>query len=118
MVADLEIYAGAFVATLALEVLTTIVLGLRQGAAVGAVMAVNIFSYPLLNATLWAIDMATSAPVGLAAILLLEAIVVVVEWQLLAFALPQQRKSSLFRLSLVMNAVSYLAGLTLFGHTG
>ena len=60
---------------------------------------------------MWFIGSIRSAPWSLGEILVFEAGVVLVEWQLLCFALRLAEEiQACFMLSLTMNSVSYLAG--------
>lgn len=108
---DARSYAIAFLLTLLLEVAVALVLGYRKRSEIVCVVAVNVFSHPLLVYLLCVIGSLRSAPISPLEILLFEAGVVLVEWQLLRFALPRQSKSQLFFLSLVMNGVSYISGI-------
>jgi hypothetical protein len=110
---DLVSYLIAFALTIVLEVITAVLLGFRTRLQIAAVIAVNVFSHPLLHVVFWVIGSIRSAPVGAVGVLLLEGAVVVVEWQLLCFALRRYSRFQLFILSLAMNGVSYLAGLLL-----
>jgi hypothetical protein len=103
-------YAIAFVMTVALEVVVALALGYRKQAEVACVVCVNFFSWPLVNYLIWIAGSLQSAPVGTPGILLFEVGVVIVEWLLLCYALPQRARSRLFVLSLAMNGVSYSAG--------
>ena len=110
MATDLRNYAIAFLLTIVLEVAVALLLGYRRRLEIASVALVNVFSHPLVNYLIWVADSLRAVPVGALEILLLEVGVVIVEWLLLCYALPQRRKSGLFVLSLVMNGVSYLAG--------
>jgi hypothetical protein len=110
---DLNNYAIAFLLTIILEVAVALLFGYRKRLEIACVFWVNVFSHPLLNYLIWIIGDLRSEPLGLLGILLLEAAVVLLEWQLLCFALNQHQKSRLFILSLAMNGVSYVAGLLL-----
>jgi hypothetical protein len=114
---NLRDYAIAFLATIVLEVAVAIVLGYRRRSELACVVWINIFSHPLLNYLVWTIYLVRSGPIGLAGMLFLECFVVIIEWQLLRYALPKRRIASLFVLSLIMNGVSYLGGILFFGVT-
>jgi hypothetical protein len=106
-------YATAFLLTVLLEVAVALLLGFRKRSELLCVVAVNVFSHPLLVYLLWAIDSLRLRPIGVIETLLLEAGVVVVEWRLLRFALPRRPTLRLLLLSLAMNGVSYLSGILL-----
>jgi hypothetical protein len=110
MTSHLSDYAIAFAATLVLEVVVALLLGYRKRIEVACVVCVNVFSWPLLNYLIWIADLLQSSPVGTLEILLFEVGVVVVEWQLLCYALHRHSKIGLLGLSLAMNGVSFSAG--------
>jgi len=112
MATDLRNCSIAFLLTIVLEVAVALLLGYRRRQEIACVVLVNVFSHPLVNYLIWVADTFRPVPVRPLEILLLEVGVVIVEWLLLCYALPRRRKSGLFVLSLVMNSVSYLAGLS------
>jgi hypothetical protein len=107
-------YALAFLLTIVLEVAVALLLGYRKRTEIACVFLVNVFSHPLVNYLVWAIGALWSVSIGPLELLPFEIGVVLVEWLLLCYALPQHRRSRLLGLSLAMNTVSYLAGLLLF----
>jgi hypothetical protein len=111
MASDLGNYAIAFALTITLELAVAWLLGYRRGAEIAAVVFVSVFTHPLANYLVWIAMRFREAPVGQFYIVLLEVAIVLVEWGLLAYALPRREKGRLFLLSLAMNAVSYGAGL-------
>jgi hypothetical protein len=111
MATDLRNYAIAFLLTIVLEVAVALLLGYCKRREIACVILVNVFSHPLLCYLIWIADALRSVPVRPVEILLMEGSVVIVEWLLLCYALPQRRKAGLFALSLAMNTASYVAGL-------
>lgn len=107
MTTQLADYSIALVLTIVLEVIVAMVLGYRKPAEVTAVFWVNVFSHPLVNFLIGILGAWREAPVSTNEILLFEAGVVLVEWQLLCYALPRRAKMGLLALSLAMNVVSY-----------
>jgi hypothetical protein len=110
MASDLERYAAAFLLTVVVEVSVALVLGFRRRSEIVAVIWVNVFTHPLLNFLLWTVVRLRSASVAPWEILLPEVGVVLVEWQLLCYALCRHSRSRLFLLSVTMNAASYFGG--------
>jgi hypothetical protein len=92
-------------------------LGLRTRVAVLAVICINLITNPVLNllsyasTRLW--DWQTSVVTVTLVLVGAEAVVVVAEWGLLAWALGGARRRLLL-VSLAMNAASALAGVILF----
>ena len=110
--ASLGRYLLALLLTIAVEAGVAWLLGLRTRRGMLAVVAINTLTHPLLNYAILVLGFLGS-DLTLRTILLLEALVVVVEWRLLAYAcgLPNVRS---FMLSLAMNAASFFAGVLLF----
>jgi hypothetical protein len=100
-------YAIAFLLTVVLEIGVAWLLGYRKRAEVAAVFWVNVFSHPLVNFLISLAGVLRSAAVTPQEILWFEAGVVIVEWRLLCYALPQHSKMRLLVLSLAINGVSY-----------
>jgi hypothetical protein len=103
----------ALAVTLFVELPVAAVLGLRTQRALVTVLGVNLITNPLLNLALVcgckAIGPAASAayPTAVAG---LEAIVIVVEWRLLLYALSG-RSRQMLAASLAMNASSLAVGI-------
>jgi hypothetical protein len=110
---NLSNYAMAFSSTIVLEVAVALIFGYRKWRELACVVLVNVFSHPLLCYLVWIIRTSRPLPAYDPIVILLEAGVVVLEWQLLCYALPRYRKQRLFLLSAAMNAASYGAGLIL-----
>jgi hypothetical protein len=106
-------YAIAFLLTILVEVAVALLLGYRKRNELACVVWVNVFSHPLLNFLVSIIrssrPLSTRDPI----IIFFEAGVVLLEWQLLCYALPRYQKRSLFLLSAAMNIGSYGAGLVI-----
>ena len=118
MASDVRSYAVAFLLTLVLEVGAALALGFRKRSELASVIWVNVFSHPLLVYVIWLVDSLRSTPLGLVGVSVLEALVALLEWRLLCFALPRQPVSRLLVLSLIMNSLSFLTGLFLAGSFG
>jgi hypothetical protein len=103
-------YAIAFLLTVAIETAVAWLFGYRRWRELACVIAVNVFSHPAANFLVWTIVRWSEQPFGFGEILLLEIGVVLVEWRLMCYALPQRSRGALFWLSLAMNGASYAAG--------
>jgi hypothetical protein len=100
--------------TLALELFVAALFRIgRRGLL--AVLLINIVTNPLFNLVFWGASRGRG-PELLIILLVLEAVVVLVEWRLLVWALGRTAGSSrrLFALSLAMNAVSAVGSVLLF----
>lgn len=113
MTTQLSNYALAFALTIFIEVAVALLLGYRKRRELACVVWVNVFSHPLLNYLIWIVRSFRPLPARDPIVMLFEVGVVVLEWQLLCYALPRYQKRPLFLLSTAMNAASYGAGLVL-----
>ncbi len=113
MIEYLKLSAEALLLTIAIEVATVWLLGLRSKPQLLTVVLINVITNPalnfivLLNSFLGWIDQNTVL------IIFLEVAVVVIEWKLLVYAL-RLKSGTMFLLSLVINTASSLAGLFIF----
>jgi hypothetical protein len=105
-------YLFALLLTLAIEGAVAWLFGFRQGRSQLAIAMINCLTNPALNLLLLILAW-LGVEVHLPLVILLEILVVVVEWRLLVyvFGAPKRR---LFILSLLANAASFLAGIWLF----
>lgn len=95
--------------TIVVECLAAFILGYRGRNFFIVLILVNIITNPLLNYIISVIFLLTPAG-SRYAMIPLELAVVFIEWKLLRYAFPKERKP-LFTLSVVMNTASYLTGL-------
>jgi len=109
----LRLSLTALALTLAVEVGVAFLFGLRGKRELGAVVAVNIITNPLLNYFVVAGAYFHLISPNSALILLLEVFVVLVEWRLLVYALREDSKR-MFALSALMNAASFVVGILFF----
>ena len=110
--------------TLAVELPVAAALGLRRKLELAAVVCVNLITNPILvwlvyaasalNNADWPYDYPWSVSPLLSAVVFvgLEAVVVVVEWRLLVWALKKPSRQMLW-VSIAMNAASAVAGVAL-----
>ncbi len=100
-------YALACVLTVLLETPLFLLAGYRQRDEVTVVVCANVVTNLLLNVTV-----ALLAPVGAAAVCLLEAAVVAAEYAIYALAFGRSKRLAL--LTLAANCFSFAAGLLIF----
>jgi len=110
-------YLTALFWTVVIEVAVAWFLKFRKKREIATVLLVNLISHPILH-YLFLIDLYFGLiPLIAPVVLVLEVGVVFLEWGLMVYALKERSKRSLFKLSLIMNSVSYLAGILMFfGH--
>ncbi len=120
--------AGSLLGSLALALGLTLIIelavaagvfGLRAKHELAVIALVNIATNPALNIILTFAGLLTGSrsladPPMNVILAGLEILVVLVEWRLIAWALPDRRKHA-FIISLAMNATSLAVGLLLFG---
>lgn len=108
----MSVYIEALVFTIIIEIAVAAAMGYRSRAQLQAVALINGLTNPALNFVIW-VMMVQGIQVTVAAVLLLESIVVIVEWRLLAYFL-RGSEARLLLLSLTMNTASFLTGELLF----
>jgi hypothetical protein len=105
-------YLIALLLTIAIEGVVAWLFGFRTGRALLAVTMINCVTNPALN-FLFLFLAWLGVEVRLPLVVLLEVLVVMVEWGLYVYVF-EHPKGRLFLLSLAANATSFLAGLLLF----
>lgn len=104
----------ALVITIIIECIVAIVLKHYKRSDLVSIVCINVVTNPLLNYLLWLNSDYQWFQLTWPIVILIEIIVVLVESGLLMFSLKKSLHESLL-LSFVMNGVSYLAGILLFG---
>ncbi|HVP20955.1 MAG TPA: hypothetical protein VMS73_03740 [Anaerolineaceae bacterium] len=105
-------YLFALLLTLVIEGAVAWLFGFRKGWSQLAVAMINCLTNPGLNLLLLILAW-LGVEVRLQLVVLLEILVVVVEWRLLIYVFGNPKRR-LFVLSLLANAASFLAGIWLF----
>jgi hypothetical protein len=106
-------YLFALGLTILVEVSIALALGYREKTEVISVILINLMTQPVLNYFLFVVSNFSLFYVTVQAILSLEALVILIEWRLLAYV-SQENSRRLLLLSLAMNVASYLIGLPIF----
>jgi hypothetical protein len=106
-------YLVALLLTILIEVFVALIFGYKCKKEILSVILLNLITQPVLNYFLLINSYFSLVSVTIQFILLLEIIVILVEWQLLVWTL-QRKLKSLFVLSIVMNLASLTIGLSLF----
>lgn len=106
-------YLLALFLTIVIELAVAFFFGFRKKIEIIAIVFVNLLTNPILNYLLLVNNHFSFFKSSLLIILFLEAIVVLIEWKLLVFAL-QEKSKKLLALSLAMNFCSYIAGVLIF----
>jgi hypothetical protein len=106
-------YLVALLLTILIEVFVALMFGYKSKKEILSVILLNFITQPVLSLFLVVNSYFSLISVNIQSMLLLEIIVILVEWQLLVYALRRNPKR-LFVLSLVMNLASFAIGLPLF----
>ncbi len=101
--------------TIVIELTVSFFFGFRKKIEITAIIFINLLTNPILNYFLLVNDHFSFFKINLLIILLLEIIVVLIEWKLLVFAL-QEKPKKLLTLSLVMNFCSFFIGVLIFNN--
>lgn len=102
----------ALLLTLIIEAGVAYLLGFRTGRFLTALAAINVITNPALNYLLLVLAY-LGTDISLARVILLEILVVVIEWQLLVYVF-RSPKGRFLLLSIVANAASFFIGWLLF----
>lgn len=104
-------FIKALVLTEAVEAMAAFLMGYRDKKFYTVLIIINIITNPMLNCILMILFYFNIK--SLIITLVLEVLVVIVEWRLFVYALNKHDKSYLL-LSIIINLSSYIAGLFLF----
>lgn len=99
----------ALTLTIIIELFVAFIVGFRKKDDIPVFVLINLITNPFLNYIFIINDYFFLIDLGFPAILLLEALVVLVEWRLLVFVFGKTRKRLLL-LSFLMNLCSFLVG--------
>jgi len=102
-------YLLVLLSTLAIEIIVALIFGYRNKRAVMSIIFVNLITNPLTNYFLWLNTYFHLFSADLLHVIMLEILVVCIEWGLLVFALRRNIRS-LLPLALTMNSASFIVG--------
>ena len=100
----------ALIFTLIIEITIAYLLKFRKKEEIQAIIAVNLITNPALNYFIQLNSQYNIISTAFTTIILLEALIVIIEFILLSLMLKQDKKR-LFILSLLINIISFLFGL-------
>ncbi len=107
-------YLPALFLTIAIELAVAFVFGFRKKTEMLAVIFVNLITNPVLNYFVIFGEHFSLFKINFTVTLLLEILVVLVEWRLLVYAL-REKSGKLLVLSFGMNLCSYIVGILALG---
>ncbi|MCY2991126.1 MAG: hypothetical protein NTY19_25090 [Planctomycetota bacterium] len=105
-------YLPAFASTIAIELGVAVMLGFWRAPELSAVLLVNIVTHPALHAFLWVVFCTKVLPLTWPLLLVLEAVVFLAEWGMLA-RLLRLSATRAGLVALTINTASALLGLML-----
>ncbi len=108
-------FLTALVLTILIEETVTFFLGYRSKSTFLVVSLVNVITNPIANYLVMTNNIFNIIKPDISLVLVLEVLIVYIEWKILEYALPNQEKHSYLFLSIIMNLASFLSGILLFG---
>jgi hypothetical protein len=76
---------------------------------------VNVITNPIANYIVMTNNIFNIIKPDIPLVIILEVLIVYIEWEILEYALPIQKTQSYLILSIMMNLASFLTGIILFG---
>jgi hypothetical protein len=110
---SLGIYFLTLILTLLIEVGIAYILGYRRKKELNFFLLANLVTHPLLSYFLWINLTLFIIPISYFSLIILEVIVVILESLLLYLGL-RDKYLKIFKVSLLINTVSFLLGLIIF----
>lgn len=106
-------YFAALFLTLVIEISIAYILGFRHKTTLIAIICMNLITHPLLCYFLWINSNISIIPINYISIIILEIFVAIIESILLYFTI-RQKYLDMLKLSLSINAASFIIGLIIF----
>ena len=105
----------ALILTILIEETVVFLLGYRNKNTFLVVVLVNVITNPIANYIVMINNIFNIIEPNILLVIILEVLIVYIEWKILKYALPNQEKQSYLILSITMNLASFLTGIILFG---
>ncbi len=102
----------ALLLTVAIEIAVSLFFNIRNKYLFLSIIFINLITNLILNYFLWINNYLSLISVNMSTLLIFEILIVIIEWQLLVFAIKQSSKR-LFALSFTMNFCSFVVGVIL-----
>jgi hypothetical protein len=119
---EIEIYYMIIISFLTTLILTILIeetvvflLGYRNKNTFLVVALVNIITNPIANYIVIINNIFNIIRPNISLVIVLEILIIYIEWKILEYALPNQEKQSFLFFSIMMNLASFLTGIILFG---
>jgi hypothetical protein len=106
---------STLILTILIEETVIFLLGYRNKNTFLVVALVNVLTNPIANYIVIINNIFNIIKPNISLVIILEVLVVYIEWKILEYALPNQEKQSYLSLSIIMNLASFLTGIILFG---
>jgi hypothetical protein len=108
-------FLTALILTILIEGTVIFLLGYRNNNTFLVVTLVNVITNPIANYIVMTNNIFNIIKPNTSLVIVLEVLIVYIEWKMLEYALPNQEKQSCLILSTTMNLASFLTGIILFG---
>lgn len=105
----------ALISTIIIEETVIFLFGYRNKSTFLVVALVNIITNPIANYIVTTNNIFNIINPGIPLVMILEILIVFIEWKIMEYSLPNQEKQSCLILSIIMNLASFITGLILFG---
>ena len=105
----------ALILTILIEETVVFLLGNRNKNTFLVVALVNVMTNPVANYIVMTNNIFNIIKPDISLVIILEVLIVYIEWKILEYILPNQEKQSYLFLSIMMNLASFLTGIILFG---
>jgi hypothetical protein len=105
----------ALILTILIEETVTFLLGYRNKNTFLVVALVNVITNPIANYIVMTNNIFNIIKPNILFVIILEVLIVYIEWKILEYALPNQKQKSDLTLSIMMNLASFLTSIILFG---
>jgi hypothetical protein len=106
---------STLILTILIEETVIFLLGYRNKNTFLVVASVNVITNPIANYIVMTNKIFNIIKPDISLVIILEVLIVYIEWKILEYALPNQEKQSYLTLSIIMNLASFLTGIILFG---
>lgn len=105
----------ALILTVLIEETVIFLLGHLNKNTFFVVALVNVITNPITNYIVITNNVFNIIKPNISLVIILEVLIVYIEWKILEYALPNQEKQSYLILSIIINLASFSTGIILFG---
>ena len=106
---------ATLILTILIEETVIFLLGYRNKIILLVAALVNVITNPVANYIVMTNNIFNIIKPDISLVIILEVLIVYIEWKILEHSLPNQEKQSYLILSIMMNLASFFTGTILFG---